>query len=106
MKAIAIAAAVLLLLAIAPLPIGYYTFLRIATTIAAVLLIIDSYKGKANIWSIVFGIIAILFNPIIPIYLYQKDKWMLIDIGAAVLFVGYAIWYKSPQSTKNKGKFT
>lgn len=106
MKAIAIAAAVLLLLAIAPLPIGYYTFLRIATTIAAVVLIVDSYKGQVNIWSIVFGIIAILFNPIIPIYLYQKDKWMPIDIGAAALFVGYAIWYKSPQINQNKGKVT
>ena len=98
MKDVAIAAAVLLLLAIAPLPIGYYKFLRISTTIGAVVLTIDSYKGQVNIWSIVFGIIAILFNPIVPIYLYQKDKWMPIDIGAAVIFVSYAIWHKTPKA--------
>lgn len=91
------AAAALLLLAIAPLPIGYYTFLRIAITLATVLLILDSYKGQVNIWSMVFGIIAILFNPIIPIYLYQKDKWMPIDIGTAVIFLAYGLWHKAPK---------
>lgn len=96
MKAIALAAAALLFLALAQLPIGYYTFLRIAITIAAVLMIFDSYKERVNIWSIAFGIIAIVFNPIIPVYLYQKDKWMPIDIGAAILFATYATCSKTP----------
>ena len=27
-----------------------------------------------------FGIVAILFNPIIPVYLHDKGAWMMIDI--------------------------
>jgi len=55
--------AVLLLLGVANVPIGYYTFLRIVVTIGAVLAVIFEYRNGINIWVIAFGLIAILFNP-------------------------------------------
>lgn len=76
----------LLLLAIADMPMGYYTFLRIVVTIGAILIIISDYKEGINAWVIVFGIIAILFNPIIPIYLHDKELWVMLDIIAAIIF--------------------
>jgi hypothetical protein len=33
----------------------------------------------------VFGAIALIFNPIIPIYL-KKETWILIDIISSMLF--------------------
>ena len=75
----------LLFIAIADLPIGFYTFLRIIVTIGAVGAIIS--ENELNFWVIIFGIIAILFNPLIPIYLNDKSAWIPIDIIAAVIFV-------------------
>ena len=83
-------AAVLLLIALAPLPIGYYTFLRIAVTVTAAIIITNEYKKGITIWVIFFGITLVLFNPIIPIYLYKKSLWMPIDLLAALLFISYS----------------
>ena len=78
---------VLLFLAIIDLPIGYYTFLRILVTIGAVGIIISEIENGATFWVITFGVITILFNPVIPIYLNDKSAWIPIDIITAVLFL-------------------
>lgn len=31
-------------------------------------------------WNIAGGVIAILFNPLFPIYLNNKDLWQIIDV--------------------------
>lgn len=90
MRIISIISALFLVLAIAPMPIGYYTFLRIVITITAVLIVVNEYKKGINFWVILFGITTILFNPIFPIYLYKKTFWIPIDIIAAILFFRYS----------------
>lgn len=85
-KPISIICASLLFIAIFKLPIEYYTILRIVVFIGA-LLVLNSFIDKSVSWIIVFGLIAILFNPIIPLYLYVKDYWIPIDIVSGVLFL-------------------
>lgn len=34
-----------------------------------------------------FGIVAIIFNPVIPVYLHDKGVWMMIDIITMILFI-------------------
>tara|TARA_B100000795_G_C22648230_1_gene379232 strand:- start:273 stop:572 length:300 start_codon:yes stop_codon:yes gene_type:complete len=87
MKNILLIIAGLLFLAIIDLPIGYYTFLRILVTIGAVGIIIKEIENGITFWIIIFGIITILFNPLIPIYLNDKSAWIPIDIITAVLFL-------------------
>ncbi len=77
---------VLLLIAVVNMPSGYYTFLRIAVTFGAVLASYNEYDKDINIWVIIFGLIAILYNPFIPIYFYYKGIWIYINIITAVLF--------------------
>ena len=60
------------LLILAPLisfPYGFYTFLRLLITISAAIIIFQNFKfvGGINEISILFGLILILYNPIIPI---------------------------------------
>ena len=76
----------LLMLAMADMPMGYYTFLRIVISIGAIVVITTDYEEGKNAWVIVFGIIAVLFNPIIPIYLHDKELWVMIDIIVAIIF--------------------
>ncbi|GET20675.1 DUF6804 family protein [Prolixibacter denitrificans] len=87
MRFVLLLSAALLLLSLAALPSGFYILLRIAVTIGAVAAIISEIDNGINFWVVAFAIIAILFNPLLPIYLDDKSAWMPIDIIAAVLFL-------------------
>lgn len=85
MKPLLLVCTGLLLLGIASLPIGYYTLLRIVVCITAGIVIYNEFQRALTAWVIVFGIMAVLFNPIIPVYLNNKDAWIPIDLIAAVV---------------------
>ena len=82
MKTLYIACCIILGIALLPIAGGFYTLVRIAITIGAV---IAAFQNSSN--GIMFGIVAILFNPIIPVYLHDKGAWMMIDIIAMILFI-------------------
>ena len=90
-KNLMLVCAIILLLSLFNLPSGYYTFLRIAITIGAVIAFIADYRRKFNFWMISFGAVAIFFNPIIPIYLHSRHDWMVIDLIVTILFIVRAI---------------
>ena len=78
---------IMLLLAIPTFwPYGYYVLLRWAITISAIFLLWLAYESKKTFWLFLMGIVAILFNPIIPVHL-DKETWVIIDIIVAVLFL-------------------
>ena len=87
MRALLLISVGLLFLGILDLPIGYYTLLRIVVTIGAVAVVISEFQNGFNFWVIVFGLSAIVFNPLIPIYLNDKDAWVPIDLLGGVLFL-------------------
>lgn len=80
---------VCIILGIALLPIsgGVYTLVRIIVTIGAVAATIQNSSNGINIWSIIYGGMAILFNPLVPVYLHDKGAWVMIDIIAIILFI-------------------
>lgn len=88
-----------LFVAIAPLPYGYYTFMRIVVCGASAYIAYQLVtENKGHIWPWLFGLITILFNPIIVIHM-SKETWMLVDGLACILF-GYLAWreYKEQKS--------
>jgi hypothetical protein len=90
MKAVAIILATLLFVAVFKLPIGYYRFIRIGVTIGTILIIKQELDEGVNTWVIIFGIITILFNPILPIYLGSKSSWIPIDLISGLTFLAYS----------------
>ena len=76
---------VFLLMSLLPLPYGYYQFMRIVVCIAASYIAFRAFSCNQKGWGIAFGMIAILFNPIMPVHL-SRGVWAPIDIAAAVLF--------------------
>jgi hypothetical protein len=75
-----------LLIAMMRLPYGYYTFNRILTCGFCGLIAILSFQetGTAGkTWAIVFAIIAIAFNPFIPLRL-SRSTWPYLDLSAAI----------------------
>ena len=86
LKGISLLCASVLFIAVFYWEIEYYTFLRILVSAGAIL-VITSLKQKQFLWIITFILIAILFNPIAPIYLYKKLYWIPIDIISGILFL-------------------
>ena len=82
----AVAAAVLLFIGLGHHPYGYYTFLRWAVTIAAIVVAVVAWKSSAQWVTWPFVGIAILFNPIAPIYM-TRQHWRPIDIVCAIAFL-------------------
>lgn len=83
---IQVAAAAMLMLAVLPWPYGYYKALRLVICIASSLLVWQSFRDKRNGWSVMMGMVAILFNPISPI-LFPRDFWTALDLTVAILFI-------------------
>lgn len=97
----AIIAAIILLFALAPWPYGYYQLLRFVVCGAASYIAFMAYNWQ-KIWATwLFGFIAVLFNPLIPIHL-SREIWQTIDVVCAALFVVVAIILKEPVSSPNK----
>lgn len=85
-KKLSMFSGILLFLAIPEgLPYYYYILLRLLILISASLVAYTTYRFKKLQWAIIFGAIAILFNPILPIYL-DKQIWIPIDFAVGTLF--------------------
>ena len=80
------------------LPYGYFTLLRFVVCIVSAYLAYKTYEeNKESLWVWVFGLIAVLFNPIIIIHL-QREQWWVIDLIVGIFFVLSIFLIK----TKNK----
>jgi hypothetical protein len=82
-KPFLIVAAVMLLVAIFPWNYSFYPVLRIVVTISAAYAAYYFFERDDSQSGIILTLIAILFNPIAPIYL-DKGIWIPIDIGVAI----------------------
>ncbi len=85
----AIVGSVLLLLTFFDWPYGYYNFLRIAITAISIYYAYYLYEigRQKTFWFWTSIAIIVLFNPIIPIHLYNKSLWGFIDVVVAIFFI-------------------
>lgn len=86
-----------LIIAMFPMSSGYYTYLRWIVFLSFIFSAFFVYHGDGDReygWIVWFGIIAFVFNPFIPIYLYFKPAWIFIDIVAILSVVLFFIFYK------------
>ena len=81
-----IAPIVVLGIGVLPLPIGYYNLSRLVVCACALYFANTFYRNKdnTNLW--IFGFIAVLYNPILPIYLYEKFIWIIVNLITIFLF--------------------
>jgi len=85
-KYIRLGVSIMLLLALASLPYGYYILLRWVVSVTSVYIAYLAYKEKKQWWITLFLFITVLFNPVVPIYL-NREMWAIIDIIVALLFI-------------------
>jgi hypothetical protein len=81
-------AAILFFLAVLDMPYGFYTFVRLSAMLVSVFAMVIFYSFEQPHWVVMFSVIAILFNPIVPIHM-SKSIWIAADlISAVIMLVG------------------
>lgn len=86
-----IAPSLLLLIGIFDMPIEYYTLLRLVVSVCCVYFLIAYIKQETKTRSFIFGFFAILYNPIVPVYLYDKSIWIILNVITIILLVYYGV---------------
>jgi len=82
-----VAASLLVGAALGRWPIGYYQVLRIVTCASGGYIAFQAHTVRKTAWMWLMIAVAILFNPLAPIYM-KRSQWRVVDlIGAAVLVV-------------------
>lgn len=90
--------AALLLLCLAPMPYGYYQFVRIVAMIAFAILAYFYYEKKAIPLAITFGGLALLFQPFLKVAL-GRTMWNVVDVVVAIGLV--VLWMNEKKETDN-----
>ena len=68
-------------------PYGYFTLLRFVVFIASGYIAYNAYRlSNKEFWMYSFGLLTILFNPIVPIHL-SRDMWVVIDLVVGVFMI-------------------
>jgi antibiotic biosynthesis monooxygenase (ABM) superfamily enzyme len=83
------ASTLLVLFGIARMPYGYYMLLRLVVCSTAVFGFCNALDLQRSPWLWVYGVIALLYNPISPVRLGSKNVWELINLATvALLWIG------------------
>jgi hypothetical protein len=82
--------AVMLFVAMGKRPYAYYQIMRWVVCAVAVFVAYNAWTFK-RAWALwMFGFVAVLFNPLVPIHM-KRDTWQVIDLLAAGAFVAVAV---------------
>ena len=81
-----IVSAVVFVIALFPMPYGFYSILRIIITVICVYGATLFYRRHPSLfWTMVT--LALLYNPVFPIHLYEKAFWIAINLLTFGIFV-------------------
>jgi ABC-type Fe3+-siderophore transport system permease subunit len=93
-----LACASLLVAAVFRLPYGYYDFLRIVICGSAAMIVVaglfEETTRSDTAWMVIFALIGVLFNPVLPIKLH-RTTWFYLDLTTAGIFVGHLLFCRT-----------
>lgn len=99
MKHLYLILAAILLVCLAPIPYGYYTFVRFVSMVAFGVMAYRYYAQHKTALTITFASLAVLFQPFIKIAL-GRTMWNIVDVIVAILLVW--LWIKEIGLTNKK----
>ena len=85
-KIIKVVLAILFFLCLADMPYGFYQFVRFASLVGFAILAYDANQKGNQIEMIVFGALALLFQPFIKIAL-GRQIWNVVDVIVSVFLI-------------------
>jgi hypothetical protein len=91
-----IAAAFLFLALFDGWPYGFFTLLRFVVFALTAYIAWIAYEVKQEKWIWIFGFIAVIFNPFIPLY-FGRDFWVIIDFIVAIFLIVSIFIFRLPK---------
>lgn len=89
--------AAMLIIALAPWPYIYYRILRLVVCVCAAVVALQSFDRRGwHAWTIALSVLAVLFNPVMPVHL-TRSIWSVLNILGAVLLMGH-LWVEREQN--------
>lgn len=85
-KYLKIGLAILLLLCLLDMPYGFYQLVRFMALVVFGLLAFDANQKKQNLFVIIYGVLALLFQPFFKIAL-GRDLWNIVDVVVPILLI-------------------
>jgi len=82
-------------------PYGFFTLLRLVVSGTTAYLTWLAYRIEKQTWSWIFGFIALVFNPLIPLHL-GRGLWKVIDLLVGVFLFISVFAFKLPKESKIK----
>ena len=86
MKHLKLILVLLFLLCLAPMPYGFYSLVRFVAMIAFAIYAYIYHEKKNNKLAVAFLSLAILFQPLLPIYL-GRTLWNIVDVIVAIFLI-------------------
>ena len=81
-----VAPIIALAIGILPMPLGYYMLSRLVVSAGALYFAFHFYKQNINFKVWIFGFLVVLYNPIFPIHLNEKEIWILVNLPTIYYF--------------------
>jgi hypothetical protein len=91
-----VAIAMLALAVIGRWPYDFFMLLRWVVCAACIAAMSVQRRGRKQAWTLVLVGLAVLFNPVIPVYL-SRSTWRILDLGGAVTL---ALWLAQREDGK------
>jgi hypothetical protein len=92
-----IACAIMLLWALARHPYSYYQLLKVVATATFVFGVYCAISWKKTGWAWIFGMLAVVFNPLISIAL-GRQIWNVVDVVVAAFLLISLFMFKPTMS--------
>lgn len=102
MKYIPLYLAAVLLICLAPMPYGYYTLVRILSTVVFGTYAYKCYLARKGMMVWGFVTLALLFQPFAKVGL-GREIWNVIDVIVAIGLIAFFFWEKNEEKNVDKG---
>jgi len=81
-------------------PYGFFTLLRFVVFAATAYIAWIAYEAKQEKWIWIFGFLAVIFNPFIPLY-FSRSFWVIVDLIVAVFLIISIFVFRLPKKIEN-----
>ena len=78
---------VVMAIGLLPMPYGYYSISRLVVCGCSIFFTLRLVKTNQRNLAWLFGGIAVLYNPLIPVHLNEKAFWIIVNIATAIIFI-------------------
>jgi hypothetical protein len=87
--------------AVGDLPYGYYRLLRWIACPVAIASAIQLNSSGRSAWVWIFGLVALLFNPLFPFH-FDKATWRIFDAAGGISFLIGSLFVYKDRKKANK----